>query len=144
MTGYRQGLVMISKVFIITSITINNIIASMRCSAFVVFVVYLLLLVFIPAPIQPLPLTPSADNTSFEYKRYCSSALSDAIRLICGGRFNSLSRKYPDNIGNGMFRLKRFATDDGIFYRPKQTGLIHECCRRPCGYSELKMYCAPI
>ncbi|XP_017467983.1 PREDICTED: insulin-like [Rhagoletis zephyria] len=88
------------------------------------------------------PLLPGG-GSDVEFKRYCSTNLSDAIRLICGGRYYSLSRKFPDSVGMGhVSSLKRLAGEDGEYRQPFQ-GAIHECCRRPCGYSELKSYCDP-
>lgn len=43
-------------------------------------------------PAMTQPLTPGLEIV--EYKKYCSSSLSDAIHLICGGRYNSLGRKF--------------------------------------------------
>lgn len=36
--------------------------------------------------------------------------------------------------------LRRLSTEDGIYVRARS---IHECCLRPCGFTELKMYCEP-
>ncbi|XP_067637959.1 insulin-like [Eurosta solidaginis] len=89
---------------------------------------------------EAIPVLPGG-NGEIEFKRYCSTNLSDAIRLICGGRYYSLSRKFPDSVGMGhVSSLKRLAGEESELRQPFQ-GAIHECCRRPCGYSELKSYC---
>ncbi|XP_037928024.1 insulin-like peptide [Teleopsis dalmanni] len=109
----------------------------------IAFLFALVLLIYGPVTSEASPLIAD-DGTNIEFKRYCSNTLSDAIRIICGGRFNSLSRQFPDSVGTGTLKtstLKRLVPDD--HHRPLNTGPIHECCRRPCGYSELKMYCAP-
>lgn len=49
-----------------------------------------------------LPLLPGGSN-DVEFKRYCSTNLSDAIRLICGGRYYSLSRKFRKYIEKHKF-----------------------------------------
>ncbi|XP_055854496.1 insulin-like [Episyrphus balteatus] len=88
-------------------------------------------------------------HKNIEFKIYCSSSLSDALQLICGGKFYSFSKKFPEAIGGPlstrMYResafLRKLIPED--FFQPLNgNGSIHECCRRPCGYSELKMYCA--
>lgn len=101
-------------------------------------------LILAPIGSQALPLTDRAEH-SIETKKYCSSNLSDAIRQICGGRYNSLSRQYPESVGYGAIRsLQSLAPEEESYFRPLTNGPIHECCRRPCGYHELKSYCAPI
>lgn len=89
------------------------------------------------------------NHENIEFKIYCSSSLSDALKLICGGKFYSLSKKFPESIGGPlstrMYResaiLKKLIPDE--FFQPLTgNASIHECCRRPCGYSELRTYCA--
>lgn len=64
--------------------------------------VLLLILVLMLSSMHALPLIPggsgNSGNHTFEYKRYCSNTLSDAIRLICGGRYNSLARQYRKSV----------------------------------------------
>ncbi|KAI9590340.1 hypothetical protein GQX74_008508 [Glossina fuscipes] len=45
-----------------------------------------------PPPAQSLPLTSKEEHASS--RRYCSTALFEAIRIICGGRYNSLGKRY--------------------------------------------------
>lgn len=49
-----------------------------------------------------------------------------------------------ESIGNNRSDpLKRLMSeDDDVIYRPTFGGAAHECCRRSCGYSELRSYCA--
>ncbi|KAL9881368.1 probable insulin-like peptide 5 [Glossina fuscipes] len=101
----------------------------------------LIVILHMPPPAQSLPLTSKEEHASS--RRYCSTALFEAIRIICGGRYNSLGKRYPDSFGNyRTSTLKRLVPDDDIIYRPSFGGAAHECCRRPCGYSELQAYCA--
>ncbi|KNC27000.1 hypothetical protein FF38_02304 [Lucilia cuprina] len=104
-----------------------------------------ILVLVVVTPLQAHPLIPSGNSHSFEYKHYCSNSLSDVIRLLCGGPYSSQQyTHYTDNSDAfSSNSLKRLASDDGIYFRNVQTERIHECCQRPCGYSELKMYCAP-
>lgn len=49
----------------------------------------ILVLVVVAPLLQAQPLIPSGNSNNFEYKRYCSNSLSDVIRLLCGGPYNS-------------------------------------------------------
>ncbi|XP_022219074.1 probable insulin-like peptide 6 [Drosophila obscura] len=69
----------------------------------------------------------------------CADILAESIQLICRNRTRSLADAYPNSFGR---RTKRFSPDE-IFYRPLQNGPTHDCCSRPCNYTELKQYCAP-
>ncbi|XP_032594848.1 insulin-like growth factor I [Drosophila grimshawi] len=84
----------------------------------------------------PISITPE----DVEVKHRCSKELAETINFICQGRTVSLGQLYPHSFGN---RNKRFSPDE-IFYRPLQNGPIHECCLRPCGYTEMYQYCAPL
>lgn len=47
-----------------------------------------------------------------------------------------------DSFGNRKpSLLRRLLPDDDVIFRPSFGGAVHECCRRPCGYSELHAYC---
>ncbi|XP_023166855.1 uncharacterized protein LOC111596753 [Drosophila hydei] len=83
----------------------------------------------------PIAFTPE----QLEIKHRCSKDLDETIHQICKGRTMSLAELYPQSFGS---RTKRFAAN-GTYYRPLQNGPIHECCVRPCGYSEIRQYCAP-
>ena len=55
----------------------------------------------------------------------------------------SSKKKLATADSNGAFNsniLRRLSTEDGIYIRARR---IHECCLRPCGFSELKMLCEP-
>ena len=55
----------------------------------------------------------------------------------------SSKKKTQTADSNGAFNsniLRRLSTEDGIYVRARR---IHECCLRPCGFSELKMLCEP-
>lgn len=108
-----------------------------------------LVFVTIVTTLSGIPMCSCANrHENIEFKIYCSSSLSDALQLICGGKFYSFSKKFPETIAGPlstrMYResalLRRLIPDD--FFQPLSGRSIHECCRRPCGYSELKMYCA--
>ncbi|TMW51431.1 hypothetical protein DOY81_003498 [Sarcophaga bullata] len=108
-----------------------------------IFVGILVLVVI--APLQAQPLIPAGNSQNFEYKSFCSKSLSDFLSLICGVRYSSQQyaqyQQTADN--NGAFNsniLRRLSTEDGIYVRARR---IHECCLRPCGFSELKMLCEP-
>ncbi|TDG38773.1 hypothetical protein AWZ03_014805 [Drosophila navojoa] len=83
----------------------------------------------------PIAFTPE----ELEVKHRCSKDLDETIHYICKGRTVSLAELYPQSFGS---RSKRYAPD-GTYYRPLQNGPIHECCLRPCGYPEIRQYCAP-
>lgn len=110
---------------------------------------FFLVLATIVSIFSGIPMGSCGDHKNIEFKIYCSTSLSDALQLICGGKFYSLSKKFPESIGGPlstrMYRdsafLRKLIPDD--FFQPLTgNGSIHECCRRPCGFSELKMYCA--
>ncbi|CAD7088274.1 unnamed protein product [Hermetia illucens] len=80
--------------------------------------------------------------TNIPVKRYCSTALSDALRLTCGGRYNSMSDYRDETYYRYPETLVRSRLISELL--PERVGLVHECCRRPCGYNELRKYCLPV
>ncbi|BFG02922.1 probable insulin-like peptide 6 [Drosophila madeirensis] len=83
------------------------------------------------------PVTVSTEDGGVRTR--CADFLAESIQLICRNRTRSLADAYPNSFGR---RNKRFSPDE-IFYRPLQNGPTHDCCIRPCNYTELKQYCAP-
>lgn len=63
-------------------------------------------------------------------------------------RFLSLSLSFCINVNLGDWgsdsSLQSFSSDEekAHFYVPSDSGPVHECCMRPCGYTELRLYCA--
>ncbi|XP_073831039.1 LIRP-like isoform X1 [Musca autumnalis] len=104
-------------------------------------IISFIVIITLPTPARTQPLT---SQSHVPHQRYCSTSLFEAIRTICNGRYNSLSNVYPESFGNQnrASLLRRLLPDDNVIYRPSFGGPVHECCRRPCGYSELQSYCA--
>lgn len=67
----------------------------LRCTTLAILFM-LIMLLLIPATVhsQPLGKLSRDDQQNVPNRRYCSAALFEAIRLICNGRYNSLSNKY--------------------------------------------------
>ncbi|KAH8416836.1 hypothetical protein KR222_006985, partial [Zaprionus bogoriensis] len=86
-----------------------------------------------------LPLTYSPEAQEIEYRNHCSGSLDETIRFICNGRTKSLAELYPNSFGGQ--RTKRLSPDE-VFYRPLQNGPAHLCCTQPCGWAEIRQYCA--
>ncbi|XP_061392168.1 LIRP-like [Musca vetustissima] len=105
-------------------------------------IISFIVIITLPTPARTQPLTTQSRHVP--HQRYCSTSLFEAIRTICNGRYNSLSNVYPESFGNQnrASLLRRLLPDDDVIYRPSFGGPVHECCRRPCGYSELQSYCA--
>ena len=57
-----------------------------------ILVICLIVIIHMPTPAQTHPMSPPDSN--MPNRRYCSTALFEAIRVICEGRTNSLSNKY--------------------------------------------------
>ncbi|KAM7349076.1 insulin-like peptide 6 isoform 2-T3 [Cochliomyia hominivorax] len=106
----------------------------------IILVIYLIVIIYMPSPAQTHPLSPQ--DRHVPQRRYCSQALFEAIQIICDGRTRSLSSKFPDSFGNRKKSLlRRLLPSEDVIYTPSFSGAAHECCRRPCGYSELHEYC---
>lgn len=74
---------------------ISNIKFIQRCTIYAIL--FMLIIFFLmPAPVhsQPLGILSRDEQQNVPNRRYCSAALFEAIRLICNGRYNSLSNKY--------------------------------------------------
>ncbi|XP_013106606.1 LIRP-like [Stomoxys calcitrans] len=114
----------------------------LNSTASTLLVIGFIVIISLPTPAHTQPVTLHARNVP--HQRYCSLSLFEAIKVICNGRYNSLSNNYPESFGNQnrASLLKRLVPDDDVIYRPSFGGPVHECCRRPCGYSELQQYCA--
>lgn len=108
---------------------------------------------------EGLPLTVS-DETLDGTHSHCSTNLDEAIRFVCKGRTQSLADLYrkwksinfsicnadcylsSSSAANsfGQVRTKRLIPDE-IFYKPLSRP-THLCCLQPCGYNEIRQYCA--
>ncbi|EDW72147.2 uncharacterized protein Dwil_GK10295 [Drosophila willistoni] len=109
---------------------------SLRIALLVVFFTHIMALV----NASPLTSLPPEEERMIR----CSDVLAESIQLICKGRTNSLADLYPRSVGQRVKRLSNNQqASSGGFYRILQSGAIHECCRHPCGHSEIKRYCAP-
>ncbi|XP_002133381.3 probable insulin-like peptide 6 [Drosophila pseudoobscura] len=104
-------------------------------------VIVVLAAVMLGLTLSGSPLTEASPVTTDDggVRTRCADILAESIQLICRNRTRSLADAYPNSFGR---RNKRLSPDE-IFYRPLQNGPTHDCCSRPCNYTELKQYCAP-
>lgn len=58
----------------------------------IILVICFIVIISMPSPAHTHPLSPQDGRVP--NRRYCSTALFEAIRVICEGRTNSLSSKY--------------------------------------------------
>lgn len=58
----------------------------------ITLVICFIVIIYMPTPAQTHPMSPQDGHVP--NRRYCSTALFEAIRVICEGRTNSLSSRY--------------------------------------------------
>ncbi|XP_055689823.1 LIRP-like isoform X2 [Lutzomyia longipalpis] len=103
-------------------------------------------------------------DTDFLHKlsrrRLCGTKLSQTLALVCENEYNTMQKKsfdddyafadqpqtiddLPMKVPNLplISRLMGNSMRPAMFRRFRRQGIIDECCRKSCTYSELKGYC---
>lgn len=81
--------------------------------------------------------------------RYCGEKLTKTLKQLCLGIYNSPAKKLgPDFIFNSFsdFSGELDSSEDLDLSSPQKRNrikgqIVDECCRKPCSYSTLMMYC---
>ncbi|XP_073831040.1 uncharacterized protein isoform X2 [Musca autumnalis] len=115
-TNARKSLAMVTKAHSITSSILMT----------GLLIVRLIVVINMTGSLQANPITSRFNSSDIDFKRYCGRSLTDLMLLICGENVRPVSN--TNVTGNNSLRSRNGET-------------ISDCCRHPCGYTQLKLYC---
>uniref|UniRef100_A0A1L8DP31 Putative conserved secreted protein n=1 Tax=Nyssomyia neivai TaxID=330878 RepID=A0A1L8DP31_9DIPT len=137
----------------------------MTMNNLIIFVI-LIACVLIAAMAKEIDVQRDRDiDTDFLHKlsrrRLCGTKLSQTLALVCENEYNTMQKKsfdeedyafadQPQTIDDFPMKMPNFplltrmmsnSMRPGQFRRFRRQGIIDECCKKSCTYSELKGYC---